>query len=417
MIFMRLLRKIYYSILSVKLFHYFYSNALSLISQCIEKFIKKEKHLIIFGASNGVSYGDNSRFLFEWIIKNKPNYNCVWLTHSKSVQKKLLNENYIVELTWSLKGILKLFKANIGCYTNTLRDLSIDPWFFPCKIKLIALRHGKSVKGVQASLKNFKLSKAEAKSRDHEKKRIVAVLSTSNKISKMTDLSLKVGMGKMFVTGYPRNDSFFLNSPKDKEFVREIVQKDTKKIILYAPSWRNARTPTSFFPFDDFDLKNLITIIEKYKVQILLRPHPNDLLVFPQIEDFLENLADSSRFIEIADTKIVQDIFTVLPFVDCLITDYSATYHDYLLSEKPMWFIPYDYNDFKQQNGFLYDYLDYLPGPHLESFSAFIHELKNLCEEIDTYSQKRQELCDMVHQYKDGNSSKRVYDLITNLEN
>ena len=415
MIFVRVLRKIYNSFLSVKLFHYFYSNALSLISQCIEIFIKKEKHLIIFGASNGVSYGDNSRFLFEWIIKNQPNYHCVWLTHSKSVQKILLNENYAVELTWSLNGILKLFKANIGCFTNTLRDLSIDPWFFPCKIKLIALRHGKSVKGVQASLENFRLSNAEAKSRGHEKKRIVAVLSTSNKISEMTELSLKVGMGKIFVTGYPRNDSFFLNLPKDEKFVREIVQKDTKIIILYAPSWRNARTPTSFFPFDDFDLDNLITIIEKYKVQILLRPHPNDLLVFPQIEDYLENLANSSRFIEIADTNIFQDMFSLLPFVDCLITDYSATYHDYLLSEKPMWFIPYDHNEYKEQNGFLYDYLNLLPGPHLESFAGFIDELKNLCEGIDTYSENRQKLCDMVHQYKDGNSSERVFNLISSL--
>ena len=70
MTFVRVLRKIYNSFLSIKLFHYFYSNALSLISQCIEIFIKKENHLIIFGASNGVLYGDNSRFLFEWIIKN-----------------------------------------------------------------------------------------------------------------------------------------------------------------------------------------------------------------------------------------------------------------------------------------------------------------------------------------------------------
>jgi len=184
---------------------------------------------------------------------------------------------------------------------------------------------------------------------------------------------------------------------------------------MYAPSWRNGRAPTRFFPFDDFDLNNLITIIKKYKVQILLRPHPNDLLIFPQVNDFLKNLAKSSRFIEIADTKVFQDMFTILPFVDCLITDYSATYHDYLLTGRPMWFIPYDYDEYKEQNGFLYDYLTLLPGPHLESFSGFVNELGNLCEGIDTYSEKRQELCGIIHKYRDGESSKRVYELIDSI--
>ena len=415
MIFLRVLRKVYNSFLSIKLFHFFHSTTLLLLSRCIEIFLKKESNLIVFGASNGISYGDNSRFLFEWILINKPEYECIWITHSRSIKKKLLNENYNVELAWSLKGILKLFKANIGCFTNTLRDLSIDPWFFPSKIKLIALRHGKSVKGVQASLKNFKLSEAEAKRQDHEKIHIVAVLSTSNKITEMTESSLEVGMEKIFVTGYPRNDSFSIYSPKDLKLVRKIVQNDAKRIIMYAPSWRNGRAPTRFFPFDDFDLNNLITIIKKYKVQILLRPHPNDLLIFPQVNDFLKNLAKSSRFIEIADTKVFQDMFTILPFVDCLITDYSATYHDYLLTGRPMWFIPYDYDEYKEQNGFLYDYLTLLPGPHLESFSGFVNELGNLCEGIDTYSEKRQELCGIIHKYRDGESSKRVYELIDSI--
>ena len=110
-------------------------------------------------------------------------------------------------------------------------------------------------------------------------------------------------------------------------------------------------------------------------------------------------------------------MYSLLPFVDCLITDYSATYHDYLLSKKPIWFIPYDYSDFKQQNGFLYDYLDYLPGPNLQSYNSLKKELTNLAEGKDYNYNKRQQLCNIIHHYKDGNSSKRVYDLITNLEN
>ena len=155
--------------------------------------------------------------------------------------------------------------------------------------------------------------------------------------------------------------------------------------------------------------------LELNKIQLLLRPHPNDYLIFPEIKDCLQTIKNSSRFIEIADNTFFQDLYTLLPFVDCLITDYSATYHDYLLSEKPIWFIPYDYNDFKHQNGFLYDYFDLLPGPHLESFNDFIFELKNLYDGIDRYLTKRQELCRLIHKYKDGESSKRVFELIDSI--
>jgi len=413
--FIRLIRKIYNIFLSIKPIYFIYSKILSLISRCIELFIKKDDYLLVFGASNGVSYGDNSKFLFEWIIENESKYNCVWLTHRKSIKKKLLNKNYNVELTWSLTGIYKLFKANIGCFTNSLRDLSIDPWFFPCQIRLISLRHGKSVKGVRYSLKNLKLTDIEVKSRNQEKKRVIAVLSTSKKISEMTESCLKVGMEKIFITGYPRNDSFFLNSQKDHKLVKQLVQIDTKKIILYAPSWRNSRIQTSFFPFKDFNLNDLIKILEKYKIQILLRPHPNDIIIFPQIKNFLEKIAKSSRFIKIADTYVFQDMFTVLQYVDCLITDYSATYHDFLLSGKPMWFIPYDYIDYQEKNGFLYDYFSLLPGPHLKSFSDFIYELKNLSKGVDEYSDKRQKLGSIIHKYEDGESSRRVYDLIDSI--
>jgi len=413
--YIRLIRKIYHILLSIKLIHYIYSKILSLISRFIEIFLKKDDYLIVFGASNGVSYGDNSKFLFEWIIKNQSKYKCIWLTHRKSIKKQLLNKNYNVALTWSFRGIYSLFRASFGCFTNTLRDISIDPWFFPCKINLISLRHGKSVKGVQASLKNLKLTDIEVKSRNQEKKYVKAVLSTSKKISEITELSLKVGAEKIFITGYPRNDSFFINSKKDYGLVKKIAQNDANKIILYAPSWRNTRVHTHFFPFNDFILNDLIENLEKHKIQILLRPHPNDSIVFPQFNNFIKKLAISTKYIEIADVEIFEDMYTLLPFVDCLITDYSATYHDFLLTKKPIWFIPYDYEEFKGQNGFLYDYFSLLPGPNIKTLADFICEMDNLSKGIDKYLNKREKLTNIIHKYRDGESSKRVYDLIDSI--
>ena len=112
---------------------------------------------------------------------------------------------------------------------------------------------------------------------------------------------------------------------------------------------------------------------------------------------------------------MIQDLYTILPFIDCLITDYSATYHDFLLSNKPIFFIPYDYEEYEEQNGFLYDYQNLLPGPIIGSLNDFLLQLEKLCNGIDDHSNKRLELRTLIHKYVDGNSSRRVFALIDSL--
>ena len=105
----------------------------------------------------------------------------------------------------------------------------------------------------------------------------------------------------------------------------------------------------------------------------------------------------------------------MLPFIDCLITDYSAIYHDFLLKDKPIWFIPYDYDDYKNQNGFLYDFFKLLPGPNINSFQLLIENLKDLSTDIDKYREQRHRLLNLIHKYRDSSSSKRVFELIQNI--
>jgi len=415
MIFINTIRKLYGIILNNRAFLFLFSNFLLFISKSIEAFIKKDHNLIVFGSSNGIYYSDNSKVLFEWINQNQTQIKCVWLTHRRCILHEMRNKGYESELSWSAKGIYTLFIAPIGCYTNSLRDLSPDPWLFPKKIGLIALRHGKSVKKVREALQQFKLTYVEKKSRLNEKSKIKVVLSTSISVSKWTQQTIGVEMDKIVVTGFPRNDCFFNKSSSDQEIFNKLISSSKCKVLLYAPSWRNGRIPTKFFPFDDFSIGKLSTILKRNEIKLLLRPHPTDLLRFPQINDFLKKLTNSCDDIILADSITVPDIYSILPFIDCLITDYSATYHDYLLANRPIWFIPYDYVDFKTQNGFVYDYLEKLPGPRINSFGQFISEIENLTNGKDRYFTKRKALAELIHQYNDGLSSERVFSLIKNL--
>ena len=60
---------------------------------------------------------------------------------------------------------------------------------------------------------------------------------------------------------------------------------------------------------------------------------------------------DNDR-IKLCTNKEVVDVNTILPSIDMLITDWCSIEHDYILLNRPILYIPYDYHDFEKNNGF-----------------------------------------------------------------
>ena len=49
----------------------------------------KDKKLLLFGADSGQSFSDNSKYLFEYVIKNHPELRPVWvIPETKKLLKK-----------------------------------------------------------------------------------------------------------------------------------------------------------------------------------------------------------------------------------------------------------------------------------------------------------------------------------------
>lgn len=82
-----------------------------------------------------------------------------------------------------------------------------------------------------------------------------------------------------------------------------------------------------------------------------------------------------------------------------------------------MLFIPYDFNEFKHENGFLYDYYENLPGPAIESFDQFDGYLKTLFKGNDLFQDVRNSLRQKIHEFDDGKANERVMSLIDELRN
>jgi len=386
------------------------------LSKIASNITKKNRNIVIFGGKQGKWYMDNSMYLFEWFLENRPELKVYWITKSKIIYSELIKKNIPCLYSYSLKGIYILSKSIIGFYTNSVNDIALSNSSLPKGMQLIALRHGRSVKRVRFARLNHKISKTEYKERIIESKHIKIVISTSDFISDIQEECLNIGREKHIVTGYPRNDLLIKSKSRNEEFVKKYFgDKEFSKVVLYAPSWRHNRNATSFFPFLDFDKDKFFNYIKTENILFLLRPHVNDLK-YKSNREFLLSLSDGSDNVMLATHEQVPDVNQLLYYIDILISDYSAIYHDFLLLDKPMIFIPYDINVFMEENGFLYNYLDLLPGYNVISYDNLISAFDEILSDSDIYIKERERLRNLIHKYQDGNSCERISELVYKIQ-
>ena len=144
--------------------------ASKLLEYCSKKLHSPEK-IVLFGAMNGNWYGDNAMHLFLWVVENRPDIKPIWVTRNYDVYFDLKHRNLPVVMQLSIKGFKILCTARVGVFTDSLRDLLIDPLWCHKDLRLVALRHGRSVKRVRFARLNHKISEKERAERENESKR------------------------------------------------------------------------------------------------------------------------------------------------------------------------------------------------------------------------------------------------------
>ena len=203
----------------------------------------------------------------------------------------------------------------------------------------------------------------------------------------------------VWVTGTPRND--YLVKPNSE--LLSAHKYLNKKIILYAPTWREYGNRSSFFPFDDKNLNDLNEYLESKDAYLLLRGHREEM------ERISSNYGEEhfSRILP-AHQKIFPDAQQLLVHVDVLVTDYSSIYLDFLLVDKPIVFLPYDLKEYQSYRGFLFDYNSYTPGDKVFTQSEFIASLTISLNNPSVMSDERKRVRDLFHTHQNGDSSKRI---------
>ena len=375
----------------------------------LQRLIPRNKKLWVFGSMNGIGYRDNSRALFEYILKEHPEIKAIWLTRDKNICKMLNVKNINAYMLYSIKGIYHSLAAKFFITDHGISDLSMYLYngakniylWHGMPIKAMGLYHDENAKGRQLSfLKRIFLYFCCPYER---KDRIDLLIVSSDFFKPFMSFSFANNFGKtlqnnkIVTTGLPRNDILFRHT--SNTFLTELRNKYNRcKVMLYLPTFRlEMGEEKPFFPFAgfNFDVSSFNKFLEEENIVFLFKPHP--------IEAGLFDFDACDRFFFLNGNEY-DDLYDFLGNIDILVTDYSSVYFDFILTNKPIILTPFDYNSYMRTRGMFYDYDTHIEGIKAYDWDDFMSIVRN--KKYYTIDDK------IFNYYRDADSCKRVYEAV-----
>ena len=236
---------------------------------------------------------------------------------------------------------------------------------FNSKNVIVQLWHapGASKKfGGSVDLKSRKILKKISENTDY-------LIVTSRDIMPYYGEAFQMPKTKIKPLGLPRMDYYFEDHNLDKlkgDFCKKYNISPDKKIILYAPTFREEKKYNNVFDYLDLDKFNS-ELGDEYV--LALRLHP-------KIKNFYsEDISSNGQYIDVSDFESEQELMLLS---DILITDYSSIMIEYSVLGKPTVFFTYDLDYYlSNERGFYYDFKTTVPGPIVYTSDELIDTIKN----------------------------------------
>lgn len=362
--------------------------------------IPKNPQLIVFESFFGKQYSDNPRAIYEYMARNKPNYKLYWSADRRKIDKfEQKGVKYVKR--FSLQWLFIMVRAKYWV-TNCRLPLWIPK---PRQTVYVQTWHGTPLKKLALDMRDVKMADTDT---EEYKNEFVKEASKWDYLISPNAYSTEIFrrafrfQGEMIESGYPRND--YLYTANYPEAVKRLKQKlgipAGKKVILYAPTWRdNQFYQKGKYKFDlQVDLDELHKTFGDTHV-ILLRMHylVAENLEISAYKDFVYNFSGHED---------IRDLYLV---ADLLITDYSSVFFDYANLRRPMIFFVYDLEDYRDNlRGFYFDFERKAPGPLVKTTEELIEEILRLEREGFTPTKVTEAFYEKFCSLEDGRASERV---------
>ena len=333
---------------------------------------------------------DQVRAIYNYIKANHPEeYEFIWALNPLADVEGLCNSEIVYKRT--LSYYFHLLTSKYWMRTHSVEtivskrkgQIYIQLWQGPGSTK----KEGFDIKGINNNGKVM----PHAKEWDY-----FIATDTDNQRYIQTALNLQI---PRLLLGSCRTDVLVNRNRDDYYKLRKKLDiKDTDKVVLYAPTFREI----------DFHKEKVSLHIKKLSkienVRLILRLHP-EIKNKLDIAEYAENIIDGNKYADIFDLYMLSDI---------LVTDYSSVSIEYSLLMKPFLFYMYDLEEYTKERDFYYNYLDSLPGPIIKTEDELIYAISNIDSIMETYHDSYMTYYEKYNSLNDGNVCRRFYTMLKN---
>ena len=367
----------------------------------VYRFIPCQEKTILFISFHGRGYSDNPMAIHQYLSKHSQyaDYRCIYAIKNHK-QKKLKIENARIIEYFSIAYFFYLARSKY--------------WIANCKLPKYVLKkdsqvylqtwHGTPLKKLAHDIEvpegtTFYRSEMSVED-DNDVSKYNYMISPSAFTTEVFQSAFAIERERLIETGYPRNDILSnYNSDDIKKIKDKLNLPEGKKIILYAPTWRDNSYNLKGYTFKlEVDFKKWQKILGTDYI-VIFKPH------YLIVNDF--DLEAVKEFVYYIDPK--EDISSLYLIADVLVTDYSSVFFDYAILKRPIYFFMYDVDTYRDElRGFYLDIYHDLPGDVIESEDELIQKI--FSEKFD-YN-RLQIFNEQFNNHEDGNASKRVIEIL-----
>ncbi|WP_407424502.1 CDP-glycerol glycerophosphotransferase family protein [Methanobrevibacter sp.] len=346
------------------------------------------KKRVVFESMWGEKYSCNPRYLYEYIDRNHPDWECVWVLNDKHIP---VNGNAIRTMRFSLQyfyymATSKYFVNNVNFHEHYAKR--------PGQIEIQTM-HGTPLKTLGLDVAADFPTKIVEKKFLRKCGRWDYLTVQSDFVANITQRCFR--FKKTFLKhGYPRTDILYTkNNPDDIADLKEKMglPRD-KKVILYAPTWRLRNKFDLMIDLDSFKK----SLSDDYILILRLHHFSARGWKQPPKDDFIYDLTDYDS---------VEELYLIS---DILVTDYSSVMFDYAILDRPIFLFTYDMEEYRDKlRGMYFDIEELPPGP-------LVYTSKELEEAIINIDQTEKDSKALRHRFQEefltfecANSSEKIF--------
>ena len=339
---------------------------------------------------DGKGFGDNGKYIAQQLIKRNPNVRVIWPVKGKCNNKKIANVSFIRYRSLAFFYHLATSRCWVSNYRMPLYvrkrkgQLYVQTWHGCVALKRIE-------KDAEELLGNWYVDQAM-----HDSQLIDVMISNGSFCTRMYKNAFWYD-GVIKEYGSPRLKPLFIDNSNLKKIIsRDYHFSNEKKVVLYAPTFR-----------DDHDLSIYDIDVKRIEMQ-LKRSFGGDWVVLFRLHPSLAGNVTVQRDCGI-DVSDYPDMYELLAISDVLITDYSSTMFEFGYQSKTVLLYMPDMDKYIKDRNFYFDIKD-LPYPMSTSQDELIELIKRF--DKSEYDVKVKEFNESLGIKEDGKASERVSSMI-----